>query len=48
VVQLLGAGHPNKAKEYGEKAVHIDPGSAIVRELMDKLVCFQKKYKRLE
>ncbi len=45
-VAYMSLGNIDEAKEYVEKALQIDPGSTIARELVDNLDRFQKEYKR--
>ncbi len=45
-VAYLSLGNIDEAKEYVERAVQMDPGSTIIRELMDNLDRFQKEYRR--
>ena len=37
----------DRAKEYREKAVRIDPGNALAREILDIIARLQNKFKSL-
>ena len=36
----------NKAREYAEKAIRIDPSSTVTRDVLDSIDCFQKRYRQ--